>query len=484
LTESSKGAKLDVILSASGVFGSALLWLLSFKVIAFWLGPTGVGLYSQLRQIIQAATICGTFGGTNLVVQGLSERSDLNHRLRFRATTSLLISFTGVIVSTLILIFAKELSLFLISSHNPNFINTIRWLSVSVLLSIGSVYLFAVLNGYRAFQYLALAQIMGPFALVTVLYVAYDSNFNFYPESLAIAFSICFGMSFISALLGLWRIRDQYSKLFQAFLSPAEVLNVIKFAISSLVAALSSTIVLLLIRSWIIKSQGLAFAGLFDAVWILTFNYTTLFLTACSTIYLPLLAAVSQPKNQKKYILKMAYIVLVCITGVSYLMVLFKTPLIHLLYSSQFDKAGTLLTIMVIAIILRGVSWVYGMLIIARKSSRVLVVSELVLNLGLLVTTKFCLDRYSSLDSLGWAFVIPNFIYLVFVVEYVHYKNTLICRRYIWPLVITSIIPLIFLATGSEKFLIEQHNFTVVLIATGMIVFGVTLYFYRKLSYE
>lgn len=480
MTESKHGAKFGVILSTAGVFGSALLWLLSFKVIAYWLGPEGVGLYSQLRQIIQAATIGGTFGGTNLVVQGLSERSDFHDRLRFRATASLLICFTGVTVSILILIFAKELSLFLISSQSPNLVNTIRWLSVAALLSIGTIYVFAVLNGYRAYQYLALAQIMGPFSLVTVLSGAYYLKLNFHPEFLAILFSLCFGMSFIVGLYGLWQLREQYSKRFHEYLSRAEVLSFIKFAVSSLVAALSSTIVLLLIRSWIIESRGLAFAGLFDAIWILTFNYTTLFLTACSTIYLPLLAGVSLAQNQKVYILKMAYIVLVSITGVCYLMVLFKTPLIHLLYSSQFDKAGSLLTILVIAVIFRGISWVYGMLIIASKSSRVLVISDLALNLGLLVTTRFCLERFSSLDSLGWAFVIPNFIYLIFVVEYARYKNTLIRRRYIWPLLITSVSPLILFAIGNEKYLPGWHNSTGVFIATGIVVCGMATYSYRK----
>jgi len=38
-----------VFFGIAGVFGSALLWLASFKVVALWLGPAGVGLISQLR---------------------------------------------------------------------------------------------------------------------------------------------------------------------------------------------------------------------------------------------------------------------------------------------------------------------------------------------------------------------------------------------------------------------------------------------------
>ncbi|MBV5344623.1 MAG: hypothetical protein JZU63_03320, partial [Rhodoferax sp.] len=61
--------KSGILFSTLGVFGSAFLWLLSFKGIAYWMGPEGVGLFSQLRQMAQAATVGATFGGTNSVVQ-------------------------------------------------------------------------------------------------------------------------------------------------------------------------------------------------------------------------------------------------------------------------------------------------------------------------------------------------------------------------------------------------------------------------------
>ncbi|MBC7405120.1 MAG: hypothetical protein H7252_05495, partial [Cytophaga sp.] len=65
--------KSGVFVSTAGVFVSAFLWLISFKVVAYWMGPEGVGLFAQLRQMAQAATVGATFGGTNTVVQGLAE---------------------------------------------------------------------------------------------------------------------------------------------------------------------------------------------------------------------------------------------------------------------------------------------------------------------------------------------------------------------------------------------------------------------------
>jgi O-antigen/teichoic acid export membrane protein len=64
MTTSPGNLKAGIFASVAGVFGSALLWLLSFKVIAYWIGPEGVGLFSQLRQIAQAATVASTYGGS------------------------------------------------------------------------------------------------------------------------------------------------------------------------------------------------------------------------------------------------------------------------------------------------------------------------------------------------------------------------------------------------------------------------------------
>jgi O-antigen/teichoic acid export membrane protein len=428
--------------SIGGVFGSALLWLLSFKVVAFWLGPAGVGLYSQLRQIAQAATIGATFGGTNAVVQGLSALEDEPNRQRFRVTASRLIGATGAVVALLILILAPILTQFFLSSGEPRLIASVRWLSFAVLLNVGATYVIAVLNGYRAYRYLALAQITGPLGLALALTAAYFLRINYRPQILVWLFVLCFGITYLVGTWGIVHLTRTFPAMSLGRLTFLETRTFVKFAFSNLLAALSATIALLLIRSWIIESRGLAFAGLFDAGWTLTFNYTTLFLTACSTIYLPLLTCSTELGNQRVCMLKTAYLVLSAGTLVCYLLVMFKTPLIRLLYSREFDAAGNLLVILSIAVILRGVSWVYGMLIVATRDSRILLLSDVLLNLGLVAIVWYCLRNYSTLEALGWAFVIANFIYLVFVIEYALRKNNQMKRRKIWPLVVIAALPL------------------------------------------
>ena len=147
--------------------------------------------------------------------------------------------------------------------------------------------------------------------------------------------------------------------------------------------------------------------------------------------------------------LKTAYLVLGVGLLICYLMVLSREFLINLLYSSQFQDSGRVLKVLVIAVVFRGASWVYGTILVATRNSRVLLVSDIAQNLLLLAAARYALDRHASLEALSWAFVVSNFFYLVFVIEYARFKNTLLQRRLIWPYLVMGTLPLIYLALGA-----------------------------------
>jgi len=449
--------------------------------MAFWMGPEGVGLFSQLRQMAQAATVGATFGGTNSVVQGLAERKDEAARRQFRATAARFISLSGAVVVLAIAAAAPQLTAFFLSSPEADLVATVRWIALAVLLNVAGTYALAVLNGYRSYHYLALAQIAGPLALVLLLAAAGWWRLPPDPQLLAAAFVLCFGVTCLAGAFGVSRLSGLGAAAGTQGLPKAQSRAFIRFAASNLVAALSTTVALLLIRSWVIEAKGLAFAGLFDAGWTLTFNYTTLFLTACSAIYLPMLTAATSPEAQKACMLKTAYLVLGASILICHAMVLLKLPLIALLYSPQFQASGQVLMVLVIAVIFRGVSWVYGTMILATRNSRVLVVSDVALNLSLLAATRYALGSFGSLEALSWAFVVPNFLYLVFVVEYARMKNKLMRRRRIWPYVAAGTAPLFYLAfvsNGGQSAYSEVGTW--LCMSMGLTVSLAALFAYKK----
>jgi Na+-driven multidrug efflux pump len=163
--------------------------------------------------------------------------------------------------------------------------------------------------------------------------------------------------------------------------------------------------------------------------------------------------------------------VLVC-----YAMVVWQETLIHLFYSPSFDASREVLSILVIAVMLRGVSWVYGTLLVATRQAKVLLISDLTMNIGFLVTVRYALDTQASLEAIGWAFVVPHLLYLIFIVEYVRSNIAMILRRHIWPILLVALAPLIYLANTPHYLRWQSAGYTREIIVTLGLLLSVVIY--------
>ena len=103
-------------------------------------------------------------------------------------------------------------------------------------------------------------------------------------------------------------------------------------------------------------------------------------------------------------------------------------------------------------------------------------------NLLLLAAARYVLDRNATLEALSWTFVLSNFFYLVFVVEYARFKNPLLKRRLIWPFLVMGTLPLIYLAVGAEGVNAANREFTKwVCLMVGLLVAITSLYAGKKI---
>jgi O-antigen/teichoic acid export membrane protein len=441
-----------IVITAVGVFGSALMWLVSFKIVAILLGPSGVAIYSLFRQIIQATGVASTLGGGNSIVQGLSERSDPQYRKKFRATITRIVCCISLCIAGLVVVFASSVAQYMLSSQTEAAVTSIQILSIGIFLNASAMYLMSVLNGYQSLKLLALVQVVGPFCIVVMLLLL-----PFVPQvETSIAFASLFVIgslfSVTFALIANKKIINDSKALNYGFLTKKETVSFIKFSAATLFAALSSSGALLFVRAQIIGSQGAHQAGLFDASWTLTFNYITIFLTACSIFYLPRLSQAKTEKQQMYYLLSTTYIVLACVMIITCGIVIFKSQFLHLLYSEEFYSAQKSLHILAGAVLIRSISWVLSMLMMATKDSVMLLVSELFFNALLILFTYIATHYFSSIDMVAWGLFFANLIYFLWVLYFVKQKNTLFEARRLIVLLSLGVFSIIAL------FLVEQSE--------------------------
>jgi O-antigen/teichoic acid export membrane protein len=294
---------------------------------------------------------------------------------------------------------------------------------------------------------------------------------------------LCFAVTFAVGIFSMLRQAQDQPSMEQVATPDGDRRALFQFATANLIATQSAISVSLLIRSWIIEEHGLAFAGLFDAGWTLTFNYATIFLSACNSFYLPNLSSTIQPEKQRIYVLKMAYFVLGAFVTIFYTLILFDQWFINLFYSAQFQPSAQVIQILAIAVIFRAVSWVYGSVILATRQSRKLLISELALNASLLTSARYLFNNdLATLETLSWAFVVPHFLYLVFSIENARAQNKLLRRMDIWPLLLATTLPLLYVACVSGGLAGPYYALKALIITFfGLVTAGAAWVAYKKM---
>lgn len=477
---------IKIITTATGIIGSALMWLISFKIVALLFGPSGVAIYSQFRQIMQTTGTAATFGGGSTIVQGLSERVDIQQRQSFRASINVIVFCLSTVIAFVTFILSRYIAVNLLTINTENAVNAIQLLSIGIFFNAGTMYNISILNGYQFLKPLAIAQIVLPAMIVLVLAsLPHISSDNFL-ITLTYIFSGCTFFSFIISYSIIKKLIIN-QKNNQQFLSKTEMFEFIKFSSATLIAALSSSITMLLIRAQIISTYGTHQAGLFDASWTLTFNYVTLFLTACSILYLPRLSQAKSQQEQKYYLQSTTYIVIACVTLITYIIVIFKVQLLHIFYTKEFYAAEKSLHILASAILVRSVSWVLSMLLVATKDSITIVKSELFFN-GLLISfTLICTYNNTVSDAISWGFLIANIIYFLWIIYCTKQKNTLLESKSI--LILISISVIFILAA----YLMEYGNvdkmplpsktlLNIILASAALIIIFISHYRFQKIN--
>jgi PST family polysaccharide transporter len=406
-----------------GAAANLFLGIISTKVFALILGPSGLGFLSIIRQIRDTAISISTLQGTNVIVQGLATR-DWADKKRYEIAVSISLFLTTLLVITVLLIAAPSISRSVINRTDPTSVFLIRLLTIPILLGTITIYLSGILNGFRAIGRLAITQVILSFAiLILSLPVAYlvRAYGNGYFLLLLIGSSLvgvmtCFAFTYRSGWL------PSPSEILCALKSistlKTDISSFLTFASVTLIAGASATISELIIRSSVVKNLGLDDAGYFDAAWTLSAKYILLILASFGTYYLPTLSGNKNLDESKQLITRvLGFSILIVVPTITSVVAL-KPFVIRLLYSQEFLPALEMIRWMLIGDYLKTTSWVFGMTILASADKKTLLISEVGFRLVLVILSIEAINAYNSVEYVGLAFLLVYIAYTIFTLMY------------------------------------------------------------------
>ena len=415
-----------VFKTGSGSAASLILGMITMKIMAVVLGPAGVGLFSLLRQSQQTAVALAVLNGQMAVVQGTASREGKT-RTEYLATVLGILTCTAGAVSLGFLIFAPQLSGWIVGQTDVSTVATVRWLALSVFFSAAAAYLASLLNGYRAVGRVVLVKVSN-FALMALLaYPAAKLVKVGYPMAFAWLLTASAMSSFF---LGGWFAFRAGWLVFlfdktQRFFSYPAARYFIRLAGAMLVTGIVGTVVPLAMRALVANRFGLHDAGIFDVAWTLSMAYVMLILTSFSTYYLPTLTQTHDLLERPILIRRVFRLTMLLIVPLVVTVITLKPLVIKLLYTAEFLPSLEVMRWMLIGDYLKVFSWVFAFTMIAYSDMRTYLWTEILWGTLTLIAAAVAVINFNSMQGIGVIFLFLYISYLGYTLYYVYQRHNL-----------------------------------------------------------
>lgn len=356
------------------------------KILAVYLGPTGYAAIGQFQNFIQMVT---TFAGSAIntaVVKYTAEyhEDETKQRAVWKTAGSIIFLFS-LVFAILILIFQKQLALYIFQSlkYQTIFI----WFAVFLIFFNFNTLFLAILNGKKEILKLVLANIAGSlFALVITGVLAIKLQLY----GALIALSIYQSIAFIVTLI-LCHRADWFE--FSSLLGKIDLGITKKFAsfiLMALVSAICVPLSQMLIRAYLTQEFSLAYAGYWEAMIRLSTVYLLLVTTTLGVYYLPRLSELNAIDEIKKEVyLGYKFIFPFAVVGGICVFIL-RDWIIKLLFSPSFAPMQDLFLWQMMGDALKIGSWILAYLMLSKAMTKLYICTEIIFTVSLIALTYIC----------------------------------------------------------------------------------------------
>ncbi|WP_180012103.1 MULTISPECIES: O-antigen translocase [unclassified Acinetobacter] len=356
------------------------------KILAVYLGPTGYAAIGQFQNFIQMVT---TFAGSAIntaVVKYTAEyhEDETKQRAVWKTAGSIVFLFS-LVFAILILIFQKQLALYIFQSlkYQTIFI----WFAVFLIFFNFNTLFLAILNGKKEILKLVLANIAGSlFALVITGVLAIKLQLY----GALIALSIYQSIAFIVTLI-LCHRADWFE--FSSLLGKIDLGITKKFAsfiLMALVSAICVPLSQMLIRAYLTQEFSLAYAGYWEAMIRLSTVYLLLVTTTLGVYYLPRLSELNAIDEIKKEVyLGYKFIFPLAVVGGICVFIL-RDWIIKLLFSPSFAPMQELFLWQMMGDALKIGSWILAYLMLSKAMTKLYICTEIIFTVSLIALTYIC----------------------------------------------------------------------------------------------
>lgn len=347
--------------------------LLTSKVLAIFVGPSGMALMGNLRNFLTSLENITTLGFQNGIVKYIVDHKDKNEELKkIVSTVFLTLLFVALLLSGLLFFFASYWNQFVFGTYSV-YENIFKILALALPWYAVTVFLLAVINGFGKYKNVIYINIIGN-AIGLLFSVFMIWKFKTFGALLSIIIppSLLFFVAFYFINKEIAFLKTISFSLFDVQV----IKNLSSYSLMAVVSSVIGPLVFLAIRNNIIHSLGIEQAGYWESMNRIATYYFMFVSTILSVYFLPRLALVTSRKATKK-VLWSYYkgIVPFFIAGLMMLYVL-RGFIVSLLFTKAFLPVTDLFFWQFIGDVFKVMSLVLGYQFFAKKMTIAFILTE------------------------------------------------------------------------------------------------------------
>lgn len=377
-----------------------------------------MALVGNMRNFVSLTESISTLGFQNGIIRFVaSHKNDATKTTAFISTVFFVLLGLTLLLSLLLFFGVEYWTTYLFGFKSTYrfaimvFAFTLPWHSLSA-------FLLAVLNGLGNYQKVIYTNIIGNLLglCVTVLLVTQMNTLGAM-LSLVITPALLFGVTFFY----LNRELDLFSTIKLKLFNWSLLSHLYSFTIMALFTAIVSPIVMLVLRNYIIDSQGLSQAGFWEAISRIS-TYYFMFLSTLLTVYfLPQLSMVTSDSETKsifqKYF-KSVFLIFILVLVVIYFM---RSLIVQLLFTKEFLPVNDLFFWQIVGDVFKAASIILGYEFFAKKLTKAYLITES-LSFGCLIVFTFLLVPHFQTEGVVMAHAFSYIIYFTLLAVYFRKK--------------------------------------------------------------
>ncbi|MFQ3369502.1 MAG: PST family polysaccharide transporter [Flavobacteriaceae bacterium] len=363
------------IYSAASTTISLLVKLITNKIIAVYLGTSGMFLIGQLKDFLKIGNTLGTMGIETGTVKYSSELNEKENNFKDLLATSFKIHlFTSLIIIALILFFYNYLAVSLseeMSEMNNYFFKYI--LCFSILSFSIQTFIMSVLNGLKKIKIFIFINILATIisgGVLIYLVVNYLTIGAYYALILSPIITL------ITALIISLFLKPFKLNFLNSVFKLQHFKNLSNFSLMAIIAPLCLISATFIVRYYIYEEFDSNHAGSWEAMWRISAIYL-LFLTTTFKFYLVPTFTNLENNSLKKEVFKIWKTTLPIIIIITLGVYISKDLIINILFTSEFNLVNSLILFHLLGDIIKINCWVLGNILVAKAKTNHFILFQL-----------------------------------------------------------------------------------------------------------